>query len=254
MFSEVMTIDADKYEYVIDKGPATDFQVDERGELQSLSSLRVFGLRKGYTEFTKIPGHYMINTWTGAEAEGLQSLQAPALVHFKDRGLLPAFVLEWKWMNDKLYGQTLATTVKVGNSNDPDKRCTWLTQADVRPVRLALIDSVQPINNRDGVPLKKNFETWLAEHSGERRKVLGLTSLAAHKNWCGYETFSNNFSKVANMVEAAMEKSLREGNRTGLPDQIRSGNCKANATIVAHVCRFVRAHQVGWCACRTKSD
>lgn len=223
----VMTIDTEnKYDYVLDKGPLTDFQLSDDGTLQSISSLRVFGLRKGFTEFAELPGHYLINTWTGAEADGAQLLQAPALVHFKDRSLAPAFVLEWRAVNDKLYGQVLATAVKVGNGHDPDKKSQWLSAADVRPYRLALIESVQPVANRDGAPLKKNLEQWLAEHSGERRKVLGLTSFKACSSWCEYNSFASNTSAVVQAVQASMEKSVREGSKQGQAKQIDAAIAK----------------------------
>lgn len=58
----VVTIDHDTYDYVIDKGPLVNFTVaNATGELQSLSSLRIFGLRKGFSEFADLPGHYLCN-------------------------------------------------------------------------------------------------------------------------------------------------------------------------------------------------
>lgn len=133
----VVVIDDDTFDYVIDKGPITNFTISESGALESLCSLRIFGLRHGFTECGDLPGHYMTNTWTGEDPLAVQCLEAPALVHFKDKGLAPAFVLEWKSMNEKLYGLMLSTAVKVGNGSDPDKSDKWLTEKDIYPVKLA---------------------------------------------------------------------------------------------------------------------
>lgn len=124
-------------------------------------------------------------------------------------------MLEWKWINEKLYGLVLPTTLKVGNGGDPDKTKAWLTPADVQPFKLSLMYSVQPVENRDGVPLKKNLDAWLAEHSGDRRKALGLTSLAAHRQWCCYGKFCDQFEVTAKVVQADFEKGLRGGKLTG---------------------------------------
>lgn len=206
-------IDIDTFDYVMDKGPVTDFRVGENGSLESYCSLRMFGLRKGYTEFGELPGHYFINAWSGGEEKAVQCIQAPALVHFKDCGLAPAFVLEWKCMNEKLYGMTLATAVKVSGGGDQDRSEKWLQASDVRPVRVDLMYSVQPIENRDGVPLKKNLDAWLSNHGGERRKALSLTSMSAHRNWCSHSSFTNNFKLVSNAVQTALENAIRESTR-----------------------------------------
>lgn len=153
-----------------------------------------------------------MNAWTGADAESVQCLQAPAIVHYKDRGVAPSFVLEWKFMNDKLYGMTLATAVKTSGT-DPDKAEKWLTAADVRAVRLALMESVQPVENRDGIPLKKNLDLWLSNHGGERRKALSLKSLAAHHQWCSHCNFVEIFALLSKVVQAAFETSVKEGTR-----------------------------------------
>lgn len=223
---DVTAVDVDQYDYVVDKGAVTDFELHENGDLQSFSSLRVFGLRKGYAEFMDVPGHYVMNSWTGAEPIGTQCLLAPALVHFKDRGLAPAFVLEWKVTNEKVYGMTLPTAVKTGTGGDPDKSEKWLTSADISPVKLALIESVQTIVNRDGLPLKKNLDAWLSNHSGERRKALKLTSLAAHRQWCDYTHFSANMAAVAAVAQTALEKAVRDGDRSGAAKQIEAAISK----------------------------
>lgn len=211
----VVTIDEEAYDYVFDKGPLTDFRVGENGQLESLSSLRVFGLRKGYTEFGELPGHYVMNAWTGQVPVSVQCLEAPGLVHFKDCNLAPSFVMEWKFINDKLYAMVLATTVKVGNGGNPDKSDKWLSVADIRPVKLSLIYSVQPVQDRDGMPLQKNLNAWLAEHSGDRRKALSLTSIAAHRQWCCYGNFTKNFSTLSKSVHADFEKGIRNSKHSG---------------------------------------
>lgn len=70
---------------------------------------------------------------------------------------------------------------------------------------------MQPIEDRDGVPLRKNLDAWLSNHSGDRRKALSLTSLAAHRQWCCYGSFNQNFAVVAKFAERELEKGLREG-------------------------------------------
>lgn len=214
-----ISIDEDLYDYVIDKGPVTDFTVGDEGALTSLSSLRIFGLRKGYAEFAGLPGHYVVNTWTGAEPESVQIVQAPLLVHFKDRGVAPAFLLEWRVMNEKLYGLTIATGLKLSNSN-PDQDKSWLGVGDIRPVKLSLIDTLEPIANRDGVPLKKNIEQWMEKHSGQHKKSLGLNSLAAHLQWCNFEKFSSNISTVVAVAEAELQAAVKGGGRMTCQKQI----------------------------------
>lgn len=59
--------------------------------------------------------------------------------------------------------------------------------------------------------LKKNLEEWLSKHSGERRKALGFTSMGAHQQWCSFENFKANFSKVAEFEKDAFEKGIRQG-------------------------------------------
>lgn len=222
------TVDEETYEYVLDKGPMTTFSLTDGGALESVSSLRVMGLRKGFSEHNTLPGHYVLNTWTGEEkATGVQVLEAPAMLHFKDRGLAPAFLLEWKWFNDKLYAQVLPTTLKVGNSGDPDKADKWLTTADVRPVRFSLIETVQSIENREGIPLKRNLDAWLLNHSGDRRKALALTSLSAHAKWCSYESFKPNFAKLASVMHTEMEKSIRQSSKSLQPASIESAIAKS---------------------------
>lgn len=108
----------------------------------------------------------------------------------------------------------LPTAVKVGNGGDPDKSEKWLTAADVHPVKLSLMDTLQPVENRDGMPLKKNLEAWLANHSGSRRKSLSLTSFSALKKWCSFENFESNFASLATVVQADFEASVRLGCRS----------------------------------------
>lgn len=218
----VVVIDDETYEYVIDKGPLTGFAVTETGELQSFNSLRVFGLRKGYTEFAELPGHYFSNQWTGVDATYVQCLQAPSIVHFKDKGNAPAFVLEWKTKNEKLYAMTLPTAVKISSGNDPDKRDKWLTATDIKPVRLALLESIQPVEDRDGAPLKKNLEAWLANHSGKFWAGLKLTTTAALRKWCTPESFEKNVDEVGKFVQTAFEQSVKESCRGGEAAQMQN--------------------------------
>lgn len=63
----IVTLDADTFDYVIHKSPNTCFSPSDSGHLESLSSLRVFGLRKGFKELGELPGHFVVNAWTGAE-------------------------------------------------------------------------------------------------------------------------------------------------------------------------------------------
>lgn len=75
------------------------------------------------------------------------------------------------------------------------------------------MESVQPVENRDGIPLKKNFDLWLSNHGGERRKALSLKSLAAHHQWCSHCNFVENFALLSKVVQAAFETSVKEGSR-----------------------------------------
>lgn len=126
-------IKPDDYNYVIDKGAITEVVVGGAvGEFASISSLRIFGLKKGVCEFLEVPGHYLINTASDnvddfGSPPCLQVLEAPCVVHFCDEGNVAEIALEWKFMNNKLYAITIPTDVWISNS-DPDKDGKWVNE------------------------------------------------------------------------------------------------------------------------------
>lgn len=70
------------------------------------------------------------------------------------------------------------------------------------------------------------MELWLANHGGSRRKALALTSLAAHRQWCCFGSFTANLAAVSKSVEAAFEASIRDGCRAQQPTAIAAAVAK----------------------------
>ena len=71
------------HDFVADKGCCTriGLEGDDVDEFW-FHTLRIFGLRKGYTIDTDLPGHYLLNTFgLTEEEEAVQAYSLPALLH-----------------------------------------------------------------------------------------------------------------------------------------------------------------------------
>ena len=76
------------HDFVADKGCCTriGLEGDDVDEFW-FHTLRIFGLRKGYTIDTDLPGHYLLNTFGLTEdEEAVQAYSLPALLHPIDAG------------------------------------------------------------------------------------------------------------------------------------------------------------------------
>lgn len=212
MAGEVLTIDSEMYEYLMDKGPMTSFGCSvERQDIEYIRSLRVLGFRRGFTACLDKCGCFCINKSLLDEGRSAtQLLTAPCLAKMKDSGSGTSFVLEWKATGENIYAMCLPTALKIP-TNDPDKDPKWLTEKDLKPVRINLIESVEPVRNTDGFQFAKTLTTWLGQHASHFKK-LKLTTLPKCTQWCSYEQFRANFEVVRSVMladaEAEMEKAV----------------------------------------------
>ena len=136
-------VDVESKEYVADKGPIIQWELDVPNKcLGSFSTLRIFGLKLGFSTVTGVQGHYLLNTAGQMDASPeTQVFTAPCLMHFVDTASVPVFVLMFKWVkaSGKIYALTIPTDVKLSSGVDaPDK---WITPAMIKPVKLC---SCQP--------------------------------------------------------------------------------------------------------------
>lgn len=199
-----LMIDQKLYEYIIDKGPTITYEVGDTGELEGLTSIRMFGFRRSFTEpVPQYVGHYFVNSaemnWEGGDLVAFQPISTPCLAYFKDKALAPSFILAWKATgNGKVYGISLPTDVCVANS-DPDKDSNWRTDKDLKSVRLDLIEYVAPVKNKDGFPLLKNLELWMKSHS-LMCKHLKVKSVAELQRFLHYDKFIDHFEVTSQSV------------------------------------------------------
>ena len=200
-------IEPEGYDYVLDKGPLLCFNVSEEGELSELASLRAFELKQGYATSANVPGHYFVNDTDISVSRTGQPIDTPALLHFKDSSNPPVFVLWWKrGPNNKVYLATIPTAVKI--STDKDGVDKWVSEDNVVPVKLELVDRLEQIENRDGQPLGKALDEWIKDHS-KTFKALGIKSLLDCRSWCQYLQFEKHVPAVSALVEKALLDEIR---------------------------------------------
>lgn len=223
-------IKTEEYDYVIDKGALTGVVAGATADkFAAISSLRIFGMKKGSCEFLGFPGHYLINT-AGESVDDLSSmscfqmLEAPCLVHFADEGNVAEIALEWKFMNEKLYAITIPTDVWISNS-DPDKDGKWVSERDATPKKLSVLSYITKIQNRNGQPLETNFNRWIKDHS-PHFKDLKIASLADTRAWCQYQQFERN---VALVSELAHRDIVMEVTGTLEKEASKKGSKNSNA-------------------------
>lgn len=203
-------IDEDEYSYRLDKGPLTDYRVaGETDTLESIRSLRVLALRKGFSAaIPEMPGHYIINTHETLEEQACAfAMEAPLLVTFHDSGQQPCIVTEWKWENDKIYAMTISTALHLSTNKDSGSQ-SWLNDKDVKPVKLSLLKEARPVVNSDGQPLLKTYEEWLKNHS-DHFKSLKVKSYADCRAWCQHSRFEAHMKTVNIISEKRLQDEIR---------------------------------------------
>lgn len=205
-------IDVEFYDYVMDKGPITSVEVGSLAtDITAMSSFRIFGLKKGAAAFAELKGHYFVNT-TGSQGEDIemsavQLLELPALVKFQDPGQAARIGIEWKFMNSKLYAITIPSDVWV-KSSDGDSDGKWVSEKDARPVKLEVLSAVEPLANRDGVPMLRNFESWMSQRSDNFFKMLKIENVSQARAWCRFSEFAGHVELVAVRAEKALRDEV----------------------------------------------
>ena len=201
-------LDTDRYSYVADKGPITALGLSGDNEIW-FETLRIFGLRSGYSSVSGIPGFYLVNT-AGmlGDVAPVCTHSLPALLHPADTGLPPVYGLRWKiGQNGNIYAMTIATDLK--QSSDADSNEKWLTEADVVPRRLDLFAAIEPIENRDGQPMAKKFDEWIKQHSSHFSNVK-IRSLAAARAWQSHSKFGQQIETVIGNAVTTVRTSVRD--------------------------------------------
>ena len=202
-------VDLESKEYVADKGPIIQWELDVPNKcLGSFSTLRIFGLKLGFSTVTGVQGHYLLNTAGQMDASPeTQVFTAPCLMHFVDTASVPVFVLMFKWVkaSGKIYALTIPTDVKLSSDVDaPDK---WITPAMIKPVKLALASHFEPIENRDGQPLAKKLDAWMKDHF-PLFAALKLKSLANCRTWLQPSSFVKHVPAVAGVIESTLRADI----------------------------------------------
>lgn len=202
-------VDEESKQYIADKGPVTQWELDvPNGCLGSFCTLRIFGLKLGFSTVTGVQGHYLSSTAGQIDAEPeTQVFTAPCLMHLKDAACVPVFVLMFKWVqaSGKIYALTIPTDVKLSSDVDaPDK---WITPAMIKPVKLALASHFEPIENRDGQPLAKKLDAWMKDHF-PMFAALKLKSLANCRTWLQPSSFVKHVPAVAGVIESNLRAEI----------------------------------------------
>jgi hypothetical protein len=209
------SVDMDGWSYVADKGPVLDWTLSSGKEpgIESFSTFRVFGFPKGHSLVTDLPGYYLVNSCEESAAQ-VQVLTAPALLHYQDSDTPPSYLLYFKWLESagKVYAMTLPTDLKL--PTDVDAPIKWLTEKDIKPVKLALVAKCEPLENKDGKALAKNLELWMKEHFNffQRRKLKSFSNCRAYLS---HQTFTKHVETVASIVEEDFVSQLSASCGTG---------------------------------------
>ena len=224
--SKRVGFDFDAFAYVADKGPLTAFGLEgENVDTFWYHSLRIMGMKKGYSCCAGVPGFYLVNKANAPVDTSSVCHTLPALLHPADEGQPAVYGLRFKVApNGNIYVMCIPTDVK--QSSDKDGVDKWLGEKDVTPRRLNLFSSIEPIENRDGNPLAKKFDVWLKNHSTYFAE-LKLKSLAATRAWLHQSCFSRNFMVVQRNAEAAIRASVKQS--TGTAEGGGKGKKKSNA-------------------------
>ena len=220
-------VDEESKEYVADKGPVTQWELDvPNGCLGSFCTLRIFGLKLGFSTVTGVQGHYLLNTAGQMDDEPeTQVFTAPCLMHFVDAACVPVYVLMFKWVqaSGKIYALTIPMDVKLSSGVDaPDK---WITPAMIKPVKLSLVSHFVPIENRDGQPLAKKLDAWIKDHF-PHFAALKLKSLANCRSWLQPSSFVKHVPAVAGVIETHLRAEI--ATTAGL-DEDAAKKAKANS-------------------------
>lgn len=232
--------DFETYVHVADKGPLTNFGLhDETTGSISFETLRILALRKGFSCLAGVPGHYLLNTH-GAQKENqaARTYSLPAILHPIDEGSPAVYGLRWKvGENGNIYAITIPTDLK--QKTDKDGVDQWLTDKDAVPRRLTLFKSIEFIENKDGHPMAKKFDSWLKDHSGYFGD-LKIKSLAAARSWASHQNFGRNYVAVLRNAEAYIRAEVRQstGQKTATQPKGNSKSTKtADATTTAEINR-----------------
>ena len=206
---EQIPFEFDAYTYIADKGPVTAFGLaGDTPDTVWYHTLRIFGLRAGYSTVAGVPGYYLVNKTNAAEDKAAVSHALPAILHPADDGLPPVFGLYWKiGANGNIYAVCIGTDVK--QSTDNDGVDTWIADKDAVPRRIDLFKSIQPIENRDGQQLAKKFDAWAKDHSAYFRE-LKIRSLIGARAWLSPSNFIRQSQVVYRNAEAAIRSSVKD--------------------------------------------
>ena len=196
------------HDFVADKGCCTriGLEGDDVDEFW-FHTLRIFGLRKGYTIDTDLPGHYLLNTFgLTEEEEAVQAYSLPALLHPIDAGQPALLGLRWKIApNGNIYAMCVPTDLKLATDVDaPDK---YIGEGDVMSRRLNLFKRIEYLENKDGNPLGKKFDSWCKDHSAYFDD-LKVKSLAASRAWLSYGNFVKQFDAVNLLAQFEIKKQV----------------------------------------------
>ena len=167
-------IETEKWNYVVDKGPLcgiTTATESMEPDAVNLFSFRAFGLPSSMALSADIAGHYVVNMDTLPDLPSAQIIELPGLVSFHDPGLVSMFALYFKaGSNGKLYACCIPTTLK--SKPDPDAAFKHITDKDIRLYQITLIKSISTINDENGQPFRKNFNTWVKDaHSAQMKRL-----------------------------------------------------------------------------------
>ena len=239
-------VDEESKQYVADKGPVTQWELDvPNGCLGSFCTLRIFGLKLGFSTVTGVQGHYLSSTAGQMDAEPeTQVFTAPCLMHFKDASCVPVFVLMFKWVqaSGKLYALTIPTDVKLSSGVDaPDK---WVTPAMIKPVKLSLISHFDPIENRDGQPMAKKLDAWMRDHF-PLFAALKLKSLANCRSWLQPGSFVKHAAAVAGVIETHLRAEIATA--AGLDEEASKKSKATSHTNSAEVLHSVQQFELSKC-------
>jgi hypothetical protein len=208
MGDAALAIDVDLYAFVADKGPCTAIALeDESQDSMTFDTLRIFGLKKGHAVQSGVCGHYLVNTHGQAEGdEFARAFSLPALLHPLDEGSPAVYGLAWKVAtNGQIYAKCVPTQLKLPSDVDaPDK---WVGDADVTTRRLGLFKRIEPIENRDGHPMAKQFDAWLKDHCNYFRE-LKMRSLAATRAWLSHGKFETQFAAVQETAKSVIRTGV----------------------------------------------
>ena len=202
---EAHKVDLEAYTYALDVVSTIAFSSTDLLAKNNVRCLRILALPKNYSLEIDLAAHILVNTACGHTAD---VIQLPGIVEFDDPAsppMLGVFAREGIYL-EKIYLACLPLPLHLGSVDGHKK---WVSDSDLKPIKLELVRRVTEIYDYDGTGRKKEYAAWLKSTSFPLFRGLQISTEAHIQSFYQGPKFAKNLSKVYDAVEVKIRKGAK---------------------------------------------